>query len=342
MTANDYPGHYYHENESQAWSKEKFGEVIKTIQRKRASIDSKTLQTVLQHKTAEDIEFDLVGVDAAIANAFRRILIAEIPMMAIERVFMANNTSVIQDEVLAHRLGLIPIYAPPEEFTWPTSATSTAPTEEDTLVFNLRVACTPNPAAAADEKNPEVAYRHAHVYARDIVWEPQGHQAEKFKDAPIKALYPDILIAKLRPGQAIDCQMHAVLGVGQDHAKFSPVATATYSLLPTIQLTQPIRGADATKFQACFPIGVIGLRGAGANREAVVLNARKDTVSRECLRHDEFKNKVKLGRVRDHFIFRIESTGCLAPDELFVRSIDVLRQKALTIKAVLDRSHVQD
>jgi DNA-directed RNA polymerase I and III subunit RPAC1 len=36
--------------------------------------------------------------------------------MAIEKVFITNNTSVIQDEVLAHRLGLIPLKADPTQF----------------------------------------------------------------------------------------------------------------------------------------------------------------------------------------------------------------------------------
>ena len=58
----------------------------------------------------------MVGVDAAIANALRRILLAEVPSMAIEKVFINNNTSIIQDEVLAHRLGLIPIKADPRRF----------------------------------------------------------------------------------------------------------------------------------------------------------------------------------------------------------------------------------
>ena len=40
----------------------------------------------------------------------------QVPTMAIEKVFVHNNTSIIQDEVLAHRLGLIPIKADPREF----------------------------------------------------------------------------------------------------------------------------------------------------------------------------------------------------------------------------------
>jgi DNA-directed RNA polymerase I and III subunit RPAC1 len=58
----------------------------------------------------------------------------------------------------------------------------------------------------------------------------------------------------------------------------------------------------------------------------------KDTVSRECLRHDEFKNKVKLGRVRDHFIFSVESLGQWDSDELFLEAVKVLKVKCEGLK----------
>lgn len=66
------------------------------------------------------MEFDIVGVDPAVPNAFRRILLSDIPTMAFDRVFMFNNTSIIQDEVLAHRLGLIPLKADPRLFEFRT------------------------------------------------------------------------------------------------------------------------------------------------------------------------------------------------------------------------------
>ena len=65
-----------------------------------------------------DAVFSLIGVDASIANAFRRILIAEIPTLAIEDVFILNNTSIIQDEVLAHRIGLIPLTGGQKGLRW--------------------------------------------------------------------------------------------------------------------------------------------------------------------------------------------------------------------------------
>ena len=49
----------------------------------------------VKQKDKLDMQFDMVGIDPAIANAFRRILIAEVSTMAIEHVFFVNNTSII-------------------------------------------------------------------------------------------------------------------------------------------------------------------------------------------------------------------------------------------------------
>ncbi|KAI9107332.1 hypothetical protein K1719_021720 [Acacia pycnantha] len=60
--------------------------------------------------------------------------------MAIERVYIANNTSIIQDEVLSHRLGLIPIKADPRLFEYPENAGNDK-NEKNTIVFKLHVRC---------------------------------------------------------------------------------------------------------------------------------------------------------------------------------------------------------
>jgi hypothetical protein len=60
---------------------------------------TENLSVSIQSKSAEQIVFDVVGIDAPIANALRRILISEIPTMAIETVNIYNNTSILQDEV---------------------------------------------------------------------------------------------------------------------------------------------------------------------------------------------------------------------------------------------------
>ena len=67
------------------------------------------------------MEFDLIGIDAALVNAYRRIMISEVPSLAIEKVFIYSNTGVMHDEVLSHRLGLIPILADPDEYQYRTT-----------------------------------------------------------------------------------------------------------------------------------------------------------------------------------------------------------------------------
>lgn len=358
MSSTDYPGHHW--GEDWAWDLDEF---------------RRGLRVVMHRNRRHDASFSLIGVDASIANAFRRILIAEIPTLAIETVFVSANSSVIQDEVLAHRLGLIPLTGSREglrggffrmrkrrrdpDFIMTTDGDADAaddeddvPTDFNTIELQLQVTCTHKPDAPKGETDPTKLYDHAHVYARDLVYVPRGRQTKYFSgpENAIRPVNPDILITKLRPGQSIDCTMHAVLGIGADHAKFSPVATATYRLLPTIEILRPILGADAVKFRDCFAEGVIGLekvtrreaqkQGSGyegheGELKAVVRDPMRDTVSREVLRHPEFEGKVRLGRKRDHFIFSIESTGQWDSDELFIESVRVLRNKAKKLQKQL-------
>lgn len=138
-----------------------------------------------------------------------------------------------------------------------------------------------------------------------LVWSPKGEQEQMFGQDPPCPVHPDILVAKLRPGQSIRCELHCEKGIGRDHAKFSPVATASYRLLPHIEILPPgIPPEHQVKFVESFPEGVIGVRrqSKGENDEVYVKNPRKDTVTREVLRHKEFEGRVKLGRVRDHFL----------------------------------------
>ncbi|ODV78072.1 RNA polymerase III (C) subunit [Suhomyces tanzawaensis NRRL Y-17324] len=309
-TSTDFPGHSA--NGDFSWDIEKFKD---------------TFEIDISYITERNANFDLKNIDTSIANAFRRVMIAEVPSVAPETIYMSMNTSVIQDEVLAQRIGLIPLKVDPDSLSWVDKTVDPADrfTEDNTIVLSLDVTCTKNPHAPKNSTDPKELYRNAHVYAKDLKFEPHGTQLERYKNSPVVPCDPDILLAKLRPGQEISLRAYCVLGVGSDHAKFSPVATASYRLMPVIDIIEPITGNEAKKFQKCFPSGVIDIDSQG---KAVVKDARKDTVSREVLRHEEFNGKVKLGRKRDHFIFNVESTGAMSPEEIFFKSVRVLKNKA--------------
>jgi DNA-directed RNA polymerases I and III subunit RPAC1 len=104
VSSTDFPGHY--PNEDHSFSLARF---------------KQSLRVEVKRLSERSIEFDLVGVDASVANAIRRALIAEVPTICIENVYVWNNTSVIQDEVLAHRLGMVPLNVDPDWFEYRNS-----------------------------------------------------------------------------------------------------------------------------------------------------------------------------------------------------------------------------
>ncbi len=57
--------------------------------------------------------------DVPLMNALRRIVLAEVPSMAIDEVVMIENSSILQDEMIAHRLGLVPLKTDLEGYNLP-------------------------------------------------------------------------------------------------------------------------------------------------------------------------------------------------------------------------------
>lgn len=92
-------------------------------------------------------------------------------------------------------------------------------------MFRLKVACTRNKAAPAGTTEDAKLYHDSHVTSGHLQWVPQGEQEElpAFRLKPPAPTNPDIVLAKLRPGQEIDAELHAIKGVGKEHAKWSPV-----------------------------------------------------------------------------------------------------------------------
>lgn len=260
-------------------------------------------------------------------------------MIAIEKVIMWQNTSIIPDENLAHRMGLVPIKADAEDFEYHTQGKDY--NEHDSLKFKLHAVCTkkePNaPMVLSDARDDEKYYNNSNVYSGDIKWVPQGEQESRLSD--IRPLLDDILVAKLRPGQEIEMELICEKGIGKTHAKWSPVCTAYYRLLPDISVNN-VTGEDAHLLVKTCPMKVFDIEDIGNQGKfsflaqafstyvclfniflffflfiatAVVKDSRACTTCRECLRNPKFEGRVNLAKRKDVFEFHVETLGVYTP-----------------------------
>ncbi|KAK7603093.1 hypothetical protein V9T40_003092 [Parthenolecanium corni] len=287
------------------------------------------IKVVNVDKEDMSMEFDLINIGTPFVNAFRRVLLSEVPTMAIEKVHVYNNTSIIQDEILAHRLGLVPLKADPRKFSFPKNLENDAITNpEECLEFQLKVTCKRNAKLSTRSTDDDFRdCKNTEVHSNLIKWVPIGEQALKFKPEDVEPIHDNILVAKLRPGHELDLKLIAVKGIGKDHAKFQPVATASYRLLPQITLEEVVQGEKAQRLKASFSPGVVKLTTENNIITAKINNPRYDSCSRNVFQHEDLKDIVKISRVPNHYIFTIESVGALSPNTLFLESIQVLRGK---------------
>jgi DNA-directed RNA polymerase I and III subunit RPAC1 len=286
----------------------------------------------------DEIVFDLIGADASIANALRRIILSEVPTVAIENVWITANSGLIQDEVLAHRVGLVPIKVDPRRLQYVKN--DAGETDEDTLVFHLNVHF---PQGGEEESNVASGSSinvgpSGNVYSKHLTWLPIGSQNEIFPEG-VAAVHPDIVLAKLRPGQALEFEAHCRKGIGRDHAKFQPVATVSYRLAPEILVADEVMDGLANELVSMCPMGVFDIEEIGNNMtKAKVTDARKCTMCRECIRKPGWDARVDLRRKANHFIFTVESVGALSPEEIVKEAIGILRAKTEKLNGDIDMS----
>lgn len=96
-------------------------------------------------------------------------------------------------------------------------------------MFRLKAACERRKNVPKDATDPETLFINPEVLSSQLQWVPQGEQGTVLAANPPAPTNANIVLAKLRPGQEIDMEVHAVKGVGKDHAKFCPVGKHTIS-----------------------------------------------------------------------------------------------------------------
>lgn len=272
-------------------------------------------------KSEEEIVFDITNIEPPVANALRRILLCEIPTMAIDKVIINQNTSIIPDEVLVHRLSLIPIFADADDFEYKKENEDY--NENNSLTFHLKVQC---------KKNEKGDIINHEIYSNQLVFVPKGNQANKFKgDKAIRPVHSDILVHKLGLGQEIDIECICLKGIGRTHMKWSPVCTAYYRLLSQITFKENIKGDDAVELMNLCPMKVFDVK----NDKLIVKSIRNCTTCRGCTRNQKHQELINLGKESGHYEFHVESVGIYKVETIFTKALKVLKDKCAMWKNLL-------
>ncbi|XP_037497262.1 DNA-directed RNA polymerases II, IV and V subunit 3 [Jatropha curcas] len=176
-------------------------------------------------------KFVLYDTDSSMANALRRVMIAEVPTIAIDLVEIEVNSSVLNDEFIAHRLGLIPLTserAMSMRFSRDCDACDgDGQCEYCSVEFHLRAKCITDQTLDVTSKD---LYSSDHTVI-PVDFSDSGYESNEQRG---------IIIVKLRRGQELRLRAIARKGIGKDHAKWSPAATVTFMYEPDIHINEDL------------------------------------------------------------------------------------------------------
>lgn len=242
------------------------------------------------------------GVHPYLVNALRRVLLAEVPKLAIDTVTFYDNTSALFDEMISHRIGLLPV-----------------PTDPSTL--NLK-------GQVDDEGKPTYVVRYtltkegpATVRSGDL--EPE--------DPGFAIADPKIPIVDLLEGQRLILEAEAVLGQGTEHAKWQVCHAVGYKYFPTVNVDAKKITADQAKTAvARTPAGILGLEGD----KLVILQPeevnRADEAEKIC------GEAFRISYDDRKFVFRFETDGSLKAEDALMKALEILKERFKGFSAALD------
>ena len=245
-------------------------------------------------KKKNKLSFLLKDSSVHFANALRRTIINEVPTMAIEDVEFRKNNSALFDEMIAHRLGLIPLKTDLKSYELPEKCSCKGEgCAKCQAVCSLKV---------KDVKSPKM------VLASEI----------KCKDPAIKPVYGDMPITLLLKNQELEFEATAVLGKGKDHAKWIP-AHVFYKYLPVIEIGKDIENPEEIA-ESC-PVDVFEVK----SKKLAIKDLHACHLCGACV--DASEGKVKLNEKDTDFIFYLESFGQLDTEEIIEKAIEIIESQ---------------
>jgi len=255
----------------------------------------------IKEKNDNQITFIVDGADVSFVNAIRRICTVEVPTMAIETVSIFKNDSALFDEVLAQKLGLVPLETYTEAFVLASECdceTNDCPSCSVSLILK--------------EKGPKV------VYSGDL---SSTHEA-------VKPVYDTIPLLKLKEGEEVELEATANLGMGLEHAKWQPTVTCAYQYYPLITVDENCEAC--MKCVEDCPRNV--LHYDEKEKKIIITDIENCSMCKTCIRDCE-QNAIHVEAQEDKYIFKIETDGSLAPEDVLENACDILKDKSEKIVA---------
>ncbi len=248
------------------------------------------IEKIREEKKKGSIIFLLKGTNEVFANTIRRLIVEEVPTLAVEDVEIKDNSSSLYDEMLALRLGLIPI-------------------KTDLKSYNLKEQCKCAGAGCAqcELKITLKASKKGYVYAGEAV----------SADPKCTFVYEKMPAAKLLSKQKLDVTMTAILGRGREHTKWSP-GWAYYKKEPIIKVGK-VEKPDLVAEKSTD--GVFTLK-----NKKLELNEEKIYDSNLIEYYAELDKGITV-EYSDNIIFTLENWGQLTNKEILTKSADILIEK---------------
>jgi DNA-directed RNA polymerase subunit D len=253
------------------------------------------LKVELLELSDERIEFILSDVSAAFANGIRRACMSEVPTLAIDEIVLYDNTSVLFDEILSLRIGLIPlqatdldVYSRPEDCVCGGDG---CPGCRIDFTLSAEGPCT--------------------VYSRDV----------KFSDPTVKPAFDSIPIVILGEGEKLVIEGYATKRVGRDHAKWQSGTLCGYKNLPVVEIGEACTGCGRC-VEAC-PRKILVVDAGGAKATNMV----KCSLCKLCIEECE-AGAISVKPVLNSFVMTIESSGPMAAKDLVARASEEIKLRA--------------
>ena len=295
--------------------------------------------------TNDTVKFILSKTDLSMANALRRVMIAEVPTLAIETIEIEENTSPLFDEFLAHRIGLIPIVSTDIDQVKHVLECCAEGCDSCRIPFYLSVKNTDS-----DKKLVTTAHlKCLHPTLPSI--KPSDVADREDEDDYMNDEEQDdknsIVIAKLARNQELSFKAIATKGIGKEHAKYIPVSVAVFTPEPEVSINSKAREKLTESEQQAFTLSC-PTKVFSFNQQYQQVEVDDELRCIQCQECVKFAKKmkvpdlVKVSVKPDKFRFSVESTGQHKPLDIVTMAMRILKEKLIDIsqnvKAILSEN----